>query len=195
MVGKAQHGGADRGGARLGPPRERRRIGTRVRWRAASCVVLVLVTTAACGRESASVDTSASTTRPGGVPVTATPTSVEPPSTSASTPPTVATPQTRTVPLGQTFLIAVGESLAIAGERLIVGYRQLLSDSRCPLAVQCITAGNAAVAITLAREGSPPATVNLHTTEGPMSAQFLTYTVELVDLSRGSSPAARLRVR
>jgi hypothetical protein len=104
-------------------------------------------------------------------------------------------PEIRTVPLGDTFLIAVGESVAIAGERLTVGYSQLLSDSRCPLDVQCITAGNAAVAFTLAKEGSPPSTVTVNTTEGPPSGGYLTYVVELVDLNRGTSPRARLRIR
>jgi len=142
------------------------------RWAAALCAALALVATAACGPEPTPVETRSPTTLPEGVPVPAPATSrgVEPPTSASTAPPRTATPEVRTIPLGTSFQLAVAGTVAVAGERLTVGYNRLLSDSRCPLDVQCITAGNAAVAITLAK-------------------------VELVDLGRGPSPTARLRVR
>jgi hypothetical protein len=101
----------------------------------------------------------------------------------------------RTVPLGEAFTIAVGESVGIAGEGLVVTYRQFVSDNRCPPGVQCITAGNAVIVVDVAKTGSPPAALTLNTTEGPGSGGYLGYTVTLVQLSRGGgSPAASLRV-
>ncbi len=99
----------------------------------------------------------------------------------------------RSATRGQTFSIGVGETVDIEGEGLTVTYDDLVQDSRCPPGVQCIQAGDATIAVTTAKAGSPPATLSLRT-DAPRQAQYLSYTVELVELGDGGSPTARLRV-
>ena len=59
--------------------------------------------------------------------------------------------------------------------------------------MQCIVAGDATIAVTLAKAGSAPATLSLNT-DAPTTGQYLSYTVALVDLGSGASPPATLRV-
>ncbi|MEA2686830.1 MAG: hypothetical protein QOE93_2025 [Actinomycetota bacterium] len=174
---------------------------------AAVGVVLVVAITGACGGDSTPLEAAGttvpspagvSTSVPGTVPdlTTTAPPPPTPPSTPApaAPPATSPGPEIRTAARGQDFLIAVGESVAIAGTGLTITYVGVLEDSRCPTGVQCIWAGNATISITLAQPGSPPATVPLNTMEGPTSGGYSGYTVELVDLYRGAAPAATLRV-
>ena len=185
---------------------------------AAIGLALVIVVAGACGGDSTPVEASGptvpstggptSTGAPGTVPdptTTTPPAEPKPTRPPATAPPATAPPETappatdpppqlRTVPLGQDFRIDVGESVGVAGADLTVTYGAVLTDSRCPIGVQCIWAGNATISVALAKPGSPPATVGLNTTEGPTSAPYSGYTVALVQLSRGSSPGATLRV-
>jgi hypothetical protein len=96
--------------------------------------------------------------------------------------------------LGQPFFIRVGETVGIAGEDLVVTYSQLLSDNRCPPGVQCIIAGNARITVIAGTDSDAPVRLTLNTDDGPASARYLTYTVELVSLGRGAQPTATLRV-
>ncbi len=123
-------------------------------------------------------------------------TSTRPPATNPG--PTVAPPETtvpggRSVGKGQSFPIGVGETVSVAGEGLTVTYNQLVQDSRCPSGVQCIVAGDATIAVTLAKAGSAPATLSLNT-DAPTTGQYLSYAVALVDLGSSASPPATLRV-
>ena len=111
----------------------------------------------------------------------------------ATTIPGTSCPIGRSVGRGQSFSIGVGETVNIAGERLTITFQDVLQDSRCPVGVQCIVAGDAIIAVTLAKTGSSSATLSLNT-ESPVTAQYLNYTVELVDLGRGGSPPATLKV-
>ena len=128
---------------------------------------------------------------------TATP---RPPAPASPAPPAPAPPASPAGPagrnerLGQPFLIRVGETVGIAGEDLVVTYSQLLSDNRCPLGVQCITAGNARITVVAGTDSSASVILTLNTDDRPRSATYLDYTVELVSLARGSRPTATLRV-
>ncbi len=113
--------------------------------------------------------------------------------------PTTAAPTTTTVPnartagVGETFSVKVGESVAVTGAGLSVTFTSLVSDSRCPSGVQCIQAGNAVITVTVTRPGSAPVKLTLDT-GGPVSARAGNRSVELVTLSRGQAPIARLKV-
>lgn len=141
--------------------------------RLATIVVALVVALAGCDSDSTPLETSAPTSSP----------------TSSTTAPPV-----RSVALGNEFLIHVRESVAVAGADVIVTYEEFLADSRCPIGVQCIQAGNATIAVSLAATGAEAATLQLNTTEGPVSGSYSSYTVALVNLFRGPSPAATLRV-
>ena len=165
-------------------------------------VVLVIVGAGACGGDSTPVETGSSTPTSAG-PVSAT-TSVSTTTVGSTAPPATAPPPETTlapavppggtVALGQDFLVNLGESVAVTGEGLTVTYAELVADSRCPPDVQCIWAGNATIAVAMAKEGGASATVQLNTMEGPKSAPYSSYTAALLDLAWGPSPTARLLV-
>ena len=100
----------------------------------------------------------------------------------------------RTVALGEAFFIAVGETVTISTESLSVTFGNVGPDNRCPPGVQCITAGNASIGVLVSKGGAAAVLLVLNTTEGPQSASYGSYTVELVRLTFGSSPSATLRV-
>lgn len=54
-----------------------------------------------------------------------------------------APPATRTADLGERFTLRPGESAAIAETPARITFERILSDNRCPVDVQCITAGEA----------------------------------------------------
>lgn len=82
--------------------------------------------------------------------------------------------------------IAQGEHAQVSGTPLAITFAAVPSDSRCPLGVYCISAGNAVVELVV-RVVSPPlsllAQVRLNTTTGPSEAVVFGYTVRMVSLT------------
>lgn len=81
--------------------------------------------------------------------------------------------------------LRLGQAVVLAAEDLSVGFDSVLSDSRCPPKVQCIWAGDATVAVSLAKPATGPRTVvELHTNpQFPRSAEYAGYHVELKSLN------------
>ena len=105
----------------------------------------------------------------------------------------------RRASLGDDFRLPRGESAEVGG--LSIRFAQVVEDSRCPLGVQCIRAGEAKIQLAL-RAGGERRTVVL-ATEGaqPRETDFAGYEVRLVTLDpprRQNDPApayvATLRV-
>lgn len=96
--------------------------------------------------------------------------------------------------LNYPFLLQVGETVAIDGEGLTLAYERLLEDSRCPPDVQCVWAGNGRILLTVAKQGSAPAGLELNTTLEPKTGRYLDYSVSLVELGREQPPAATVQV-
>ncbi|HET7292116.1 MAG TPA: hypothetical protein VFM88_06820 [Vicinamibacteria bacterium] len=97
---------------------------------------------------------------------------------------------TRRVALGQSFELRVGETATIGGELLVVGFAGVSSDSRCPIDVICVWAGEATVELTLRRLPRPEDIVELKTPGAPQ-ARYDGYTVEvraLLPAPRASQP-------
>jgi hypothetical protein len=86
-------------------------------------------------------------------------------------------------PLGEPFRLAQGETASITGTRLTVRFDSVVSDSRCPVGVQCIRAGEARVGFELRLGGANPQAVIL-ATEGaePRQAAYDAFDVHLVAL-------------
>jgi hypothetical protein len=99
----------------------------------------------------------------------------------------------RTVALGEAFSVKVGESVSVAGAGVSVTFSARVSDSRCPVGMQCIQAGNAVVTVAVTRAGAAPVTLTLNT-DGPRSARSGNRTVELITVGRGQAPVAQLKV-
>jgi hypothetical protein len=55
--------------------------------------------------------------------------------------------QRRVVEMGDTFALKVAEQVSIRGTTLLVGFERVLSDSRCPEGVQCVTAGDVSLSL------------------------------------------------
>ncbi|HEX2091558.1 MAG TPA: hypothetical protein VHG28_04115 [Longimicrobiaceae bacterium] len=91
--------------------------------------------------------------------------------------------------LDQEFRLRYLEQAVLDGGRLTVSFREVPSDSRCPVDAQCIQAGEATVVLSLAKPGREASVVALRTTPGKDIASYGEYRVEL----RRLDPAPRVR--
>ena len=80
------------------------------------------------------------------------------------------------------FRLAIGETAVVTGTDVRITFRAVVNDSRCPSAVQCVSAGNASVGLRV-REGSADTTITLNTTMGPRTATQPGFVIELVALT------------
>lgn len=88
----------------------------------------------------------------------------------------------KTAALGQPLDLGVGESARISDQLLELRFDGVGSDSRCPIDVVCIQAGDAELRLTARR---PPATefsLNLHTELARSSATFQGFEIALLEL-------------
>jgi hypothetical protein len=83
---------------------------------------------------------------------------------------------------GDTFELRAGQTANIGTGALVVGFRGVTQDSRCPSDVTCVWAGDGEVAIlaTVGRMAWTP--FSLHTGVEPRSAKFREFTITVVDL-------------
>lgn len=89
-------------------------------------------------------------------------------------------PQVR---LGDTFRLSVGQTAVIAGQPLTVRFVTVLEDSRCPLGVQCVRAGEGKIQVSLHAADRDPSVVVLSTDPpSPQSASYGEYDITLVAL-------------
>ncbi|MBA3341996.1 MAG: hypothetical protein H0T48_09190 [Gemmatimonadaceae bacterium] len=91
------------------------------------------------------------------------------------------------VRVGDQFDLPVGTSARIGGTGIILRFRGIEEDSRCPIDVQCVWAGNAAASMTLSASGIPSRDERINTTVDPRSTLFHGHEVRLV----GLKPAPR----
>ncbi|HYH79309.1 MAG TPA: hypothetical protein VEX86_05920, partial [Longimicrobium sp.] len=86
--------------------------------------------------------------------------------------------------LDEPFRLEKGQTASVAGTRLVVGFTGVESDSRCPVDVQCIRAGEARVQVTLRTAGPGTEAPVLLATEGaePRSTSLDGFDVHLVAL-------------
>jgi hypothetical protein len=82
------------------------------------------------------------------------------------------------VDVGREFEIAVGQEAKVQGTRVVIRFRGVTNDSRCPSDVQCVWAGNAVAAFGLSGDGAADAALN--TTLDPKSIRYAGYTITLL---------------
>ena len=82
----------------------------------------------------------------------------------------------------QDFELRAGATARIEDSDLAVRFDDVPSDSRCPVDVQCITAGDATVALFVTGGGSADATHQLHTLDEPRATRHGAWSVALVRL-------------
>ena len=94
-----------------------------------------------------------------------------------------ATSPSRSVRLGETFELRAGESAAIADELLVVTFERVSEDSRCPLGVLCIRAGEGIAELALRRLPSTTGHLTLKTDPLDESVgRFESYAIRLDEL-------------
>jgi len=67
------------------------------------------------------------------------------------------------VPYGTPFDLAVGASVEVGDEGLLMGFTGILSDSRCPIGAVCVWEGDAEAALWIEVPGRPREDFVLHT--------------------------------
>jgi hypothetical protein len=87
------------------------------------------------------------------------------------------------VTLGQEFKIKNGERIIVSGESLRITFSSVSSDSRCPTGAQCVWAGNAAIALEIAKKKKKQVSVTLNTSSEPKEIDYKRYKIRLVALS------------
>ncbi len=88
------------------------------------------------------------------------------------------------MPPGQTFRLRIGESARVEGLSLAVTFRAVLEDTRCPIDVHCIVAGNGRVQLEV-RGVRGAGRVVLNTTGEPRESPMGSHRIRLHDLRPG----------
>lgn len=96
------------------------------------------------------------------------------------------------VEVGEAFRLAPGQRVGVGDDGLIVGFRGVRQDSRCPVDVDCVWSGDAAVALTVAVGRASPRTITLHTDEEPGATRIGRLVLRLVDLAPDPVSTARI---
>jgi hypothetical protein len=87
------------------------------------------------------------------------------------------------VQAGDTVELRVGESALLAGEGARVTFTSVAADSRCPVDVTCVWAGDAHVRLEVAAPPAEEQTLDLHTGVQPVEAEFAGFIIRLIHVS------------
>lgn len=83
---------------------------------------------------------------------------------------------------GRQFELSAGQEARIQGTPIAVRFVRVAEDSRCPIDVNCVWAGNAVVKISLSSSDGNGSESSLNTTLEPKSIYYGGYTIKLIDL-------------
>ena len=91
----------------------------------------------------------------------------------------------------QTLTLRTGDKVSL-GDQGVLRYVRTANDSRCPVDVQCVWAGDAEVMFefTVAREKPQSLTLSFAKPTVPLGARW----IHLIALERGALPAATIRI-
>ena len=70
------------------------------------------------------------------------------------------------------FSLGIGQTASIEGERLVIKFKAVLEDSRCPVNVVCVWAGNGKVEFEVLDIDGQNKTVTLNTEEEPRASHI-----------------------
>ncbi len=95
------------------------------------------------------------------------------------------------VPLGQDFVLEVGQTVLVEGAGFGITFVAVTEDSRCPVDVTCVWAGNATVELKVSMSDAVDTTVTLNTDLEPRATTIGRHELRLVALA----PVPRSDVR
>ena len=81
------------------------------------------------------------------------------------------------------FSLGIGQTASIEGEKLVIKFKAVLEDSRCPVNVVCVWAGNGKVEFEVFDIDGQNKTVILNTEEEPKSVTLKGHTLKLISLN------------
>src|SRR5690606_3412396 len=84
--------------------------------------------------------------------------------------------------LDESFRLRAGELASLEGVDLLVAFGGATNDSRCPVDVNCVWAGDAELTIGLASDGGSWSWTVLHTTLQPTSREVNDFTIAVEGL-------------
>lgn len=87
------------------------------------------------------------------------------------------------VEAGDTILLQYGGSATLGSTGARIVFRDVEADSRCPVDVTCVWAGDAHVQIEAASLDGTLRTLDLHTTLEPMEAEFAGFRIRLIEVA------------
>jgi hypothetical protein len=86
---------------------------------------------------------------------------------------------------GETFSTPAGGKMEMVEEKIIVSFKELLEDSRCPKQVTCVWQGAATVRLVAMVQGNQPNQHDFQLATAPESARsaaYEGYRIELIDV-------------
>jgi len=81
------------------------------------------------------------------------------------------------------FSLGIGQTANIEGEKLVIKFKAVLEDSRCPVNVVCVWAGNGKVEFEILDIDGQNKTVTLNTEEEPRVTTLKGHTLKLISLN------------
>lgn len=91
--------------------------------------------------------------------------------------------QTHKVYLDTEFSLVTGQAITIEGERLVIKFKAVLEDSRCPVNVTCVWTGNGKVFLEILDIDGKSQTVILNTEDEPKEIALKGYKLTLISLN------------
>jgi hypothetical protein len=86
--------------------------------------------------------------------------------------------------VSQEFQISPGQTVQVADTGLRITFQEVPDDSRCPVDVTCVWAGDATVMLSVVKPPRPAATLALHASGGAQNeAVYEGYRVKLMGLA------------
>jgi hypothetical protein len=97
--------------------------------------------------------------------------------------------------LGETLELDYGAITRVGTEGLLIAFREVPHDSRCPSNVQCVWSGDAIVRLEARMPDGVWSPLDLHTHVAPFEAEFGDYVIELHGLMPYPREGLPMRVR
>lgn len=85
-------------------------------------------------------------------------------------------------PAAADVAVKMGATVRVRGSDLVIGLARVAHDSRCPVEAKCISAGDAAVVLSVRQGRAAAVEVTLHTMAAPRDVTRGAWRIQLVDL-------------
>jgi len=97
--------------------------------------------------------------------------------------------------LDQSFDLRSGETASLSGGDLTVVFESVPTDSRCPVNVTCVWAGDATVQLRMRSDAADDGRPELHTNDGPKEAAYAGFRIVLQKLEPKPRDGTKLEPR